>query len=144
MLKLEAIESAYGQSRILFGIDLDVAAGEVVTLLGRNGMGKTTTIKSIFGLLKPLGGRVVIDGEEPFAEDEWPTVRIGGVDFRTAETCDRCVMATFDPETLAGGKEPIRTLARHRRWDGKTWFGTRLVPLGSGDISLGDEVVPGT
>lgn len=86
---------------------------------------------------------VVIDGAEPFVEDEWPTVRIGGVDFRTAETCDRCVMATFDPETLAGGKEPIRTLARHRRWDGKTWFGTRLVPLGSGEISLGDEVVPG-
>jgi branched-chain amino acid transport system ATP-binding protein len=64
MLKLEAIESAYGQSRILFGIDLTVGAGEVVTLLGRNGMGKTTTIKSIFGLLKPLGGRVVIDGED--------------------------------------------------------------------------------
>lgn len=86
---------------------------------------------------------VVIDGEEPFAEDDWPTVRIGEVEFRTAEVCDRCVMTTIDPETLATGKEPIRTLAQHRRWEGKTWFGTRLVPLGDGRIRLGDEVTPG-
>lgn len=64
MLKVEGLESAYGDSRILFGIDLFVGAGEVVTLLGRNGMGKTTTVKSIFGLLKPRGGRVLIDGED--------------------------------------------------------------------------------
>jgi branched-chain amino acid transport system ATP-binding protein len=64
MLKVEGLEAAYGQSRILFGIDLTVAAGEVVTLLGRNGMGKTTTVKSIFGLLKPRGGRVLIDGDD--------------------------------------------------------------------------------
>ncbi len=86
---------------------------------------------------------VVIEGAEPFAEDGWETVRIGGVDFRTAELCDRCVIATIDPETLAGGKEPTRTLARHRRWDGKTWFGTRLVPLGTGELSVGDEIAPG-
>lgn len=87
---------------------------------------------------------VVIDGEVPFAEDGWSTVRIGDVEFRTAEPCDRCVIATIDPETLAGGKEPTRTLARHRRWDGKTWFGTRLVPLGEGELRVGDEVVPGS
>ncbi|HIZ99765.1 MAG TPA: MOSC domain-containing protein [Candidatus Janibacter merdipullorum] len=85
---------------------------------------------------------VVIDGDIPFEEDAWPTVRIGDVDFRTAETCDRCVMVTIDPETLATGKEPMRTLARHRRWDGKTWFGTRLVPLGAGELRVGDEVAP--
>lgn len=86
---------------------------------------------------------VVIDGDAPFAEDTWPTVRIGDVELRTAEVCDRCVMATIDPETLATGKEPIRTLSRHRRWEGKTWFGTRLVPLGAGELRVGDEVLPG-
>lgn len=85
---------------------------------------------------------VVIDGEEPFAEDDWPMVRIGDVEFRTAETCDRCVMTTIDPETLERGKEPMRTLARHRRWDGKTWFGTRIVPLGDGELRVGDAVTP--
>ena len=62
MLRVEGLESAYGNSRVLFGIDLSVGSGEVVTLLGRNGMGKTTTIKSIFGLLRPSAGRVSIDG----------------------------------------------------------------------------------
>lgn len=85
---------------------------------------------------------IVIDGEEPFAEDAWPTVRIGNLELRTTMLCDRCVMTTIDPSTLAGGKEPIRTLARHRRWDRKTWFGIRLVPLGIGTISVGDAVEP--
>jgi len=85
---------------------------------------------------------VVIDGEEPFAEDAWPTVRIGNLRFRTTMVCDRCVMTTVDPIKLASGKEPIRTLARHRRWDRKTWFGTRLVPLGTGTICVGDAVEP--
>jgi hypothetical protein len=49
-------------------------------------------------------------------------------------------MTTLDPDTAQGGKEPIATLARHRRWDGKTWFGVNLVPDNEGQISLGDEV----
>ncbi|MEH6720798.1 MAG: ABC transporter ATP-binding protein [Aurantimonas endophytica] len=64
MLQVEGLEAAYGESRILFGIDIAVTAGEVVTLLGRNGMGKTTTIRAIFGLLKPTGGQVLVDGED--------------------------------------------------------------------------------
>ncbi|MGY9048103.1 ABC transporter ATP-binding protein [Puniceibacterium antarcticum] len=64
MLQVTGLEAAYGESRILFGIDLSVARGEVVTLLGRNGMGKTTTIKSIFGMVKPTGGQIRIDGKD--------------------------------------------------------------------------------
>lgn len=83
---------------------------------------------------------VVIDGGQPFGEDEWERVRVGDIHFRRSMVCDRCVMTTIDPVTLAGGKEPIRTLARHRRWDGRTWFGIRLVPLGTGTIRVGDLV----
>ena len=64
MLTVERLDNAYGASRILFGVSFEVAAGEVVTLLGRNGMGKTTTIKSIFGLLPPRGGRIVVGGRD--------------------------------------------------------------------------------
>ncbi|MCZ8260903.1 MAG: ABC transporter ATP-binding protein [Beijerinckiaceae bacterium] len=64
MLEVEGLEAAYGDSQILFGVDLAVGQGEVVTLLGRNGMGKTTTIKSIMGLLKPRAGRVRIEGRD--------------------------------------------------------------------------------
>ncbi len=84
---------------------------------------------------------VVVDGADvPFAEDEWKRLRIGEVDFRAVKLCDRCVMTTVDPETTAKGKEPIRTLAKHRRWDGKTWFGVNLIPDGTGRIAKGDPV----
>nr|WP_205304575.1 MOSC domain-containing protein [Nonomuraea montanisoli] len=49
-------------------------------------------------------------------------------------------MTTIDPETQVKGKEPLRTLARRRKWDGKTWFGIRLVPLELGRIRVGDPV----
>jgi branched-chain amino acid transport system ATP-binding protein len=62
MLVVEALQTSYGDSQVLFGMDLNIGKGEVVTLLGRNGMGKTTTIKSIVGLLKPKAGRVSFDG----------------------------------------------------------------------------------
>src|SRR4029453_8322204 len=54
----ENLETAYGASQVLFGIDLDIAAGEVVTLLGRNGMGKTTTVRSIMGLTRAQAGSI--------------------------------------------------------------------------------------
>jgi uncharacterized protein len=85
---------------------------------------------------------VVVDGHEPFAEDEWPFVELGDVRFRVAEVCDRCVVTTIDPTTIARGPEPIRTLSKHRKWDGKTWFGIRLIPETSGAITVGDTVRP--
>lgn len=86
---------------------------------------------------------VVVDGAEPFAEDTWERVSIGGTTYRHGELCDRCVMTTIALDTFETTPEPIRTLARHRRWDGTTWFGVRLVPeLGSarGHIAVGDDV----
>ena len=89
---------------------------------------------------------VVVDGEEPFAEDGWQRLTIGGTTYRQGELCDRCVMTTIAPDTLETTAEPIRTLARHRRWDGTTWFGVRLVPeLDPGavaDVRVGDPVTP--
>jgi branched-chain amino acid transport system ATP-binding protein len=63
MLAVKGLEAGYGGSQVLFGIDLEIGAGEVATLLGRNGMGKTTTVKAIMGLLKPRAGEVTIDGK---------------------------------------------------------------------------------
>ena len=64
MLTLESVETFYGQSQVLFGMDLSVNDGEVVTLLGRNGMGKTTTIRSIMGLTPARRGTIAFDGED--------------------------------------------------------------------------------
>jgi len=62
MLVVEDLRSGYGDSQVLFGIDLAVGEGEVVTLLGRNGMGKTTTVNTIMGLVRPTKGKIVFDG----------------------------------------------------------------------------------
>ena len=62
MLEVSELESFYGASQALFGMELNVQAGEVVTLLGRNGMGKTTTINSIMGIVRPHKGRIGFDG----------------------------------------------------------------------------------
>jgi uncharacterized protein len=84
---------------------------------------------------------VVVDGDlEPFVEDGWRSLRLGESTYRLAEHCDRCVMTTLDPDTALGGKEPLRTLARHRHWDGTTWFGVRLVPTSGGALAVGDQV----
>lgn len=99
---------------------------------------------------EPLGHdrfrpNIVVDGLEPFAEDHWDGLAIGGVELRRTMVCDRCVMTTIDRQTLESAKEPIRTLARHRAWDGATWFGIRLspvLPLPAGaTVRVGDEVM---
>ncbi len=62
MLQVRGLETAYGLSQVLFGVSLDVAEGEVVTLLGRNGMGKTTTVLSLMGVVRPRAGEVRFAG----------------------------------------------------------------------------------
>lgn len=83
---------------------------------------------------------LTIDGHEPFGEDRWTRVRVGEVTFRSAGPVSRCVMTTIDPATITKSKEPIRTLARHRRWDGQTWFAIHLIPDTEGRVSVGDPV----
>ena len=88
---------------------------------------------------------VVVDGfpageDSAFIEDSWAVLSIGAIRFRAAELCDRCVLTTIEPTTRAKGKEPIRTLARHRRWGGAVWFGLRVIPLDEGMLRVGDPV----
>jgi branched-chain amino acid transport system ATP-binding protein len=66
LLRVDGLETSYGRSQILFGIGFVVARGEIVTLLGRNGMGKTTTVRSIMGLTPPRHGVVEFDGRSIF------------------------------------------------------------------------------
>ena len=63
LLEIDSLATAYGMSQVLFGVSLSIAEGEVVTLLGRNGMGKSTTVRSICGLQRPKGGSIRFAGE---------------------------------------------------------------------------------
>src|SRR2546425_8223018 len=64
MLVLENVDALYGQSHVLHGVSIEVRAGEVVGLLGRNGVGKTTTLKAIMGLVGRTGGRITFEGRD--------------------------------------------------------------------------------
>ena len=63
MLSVRAIDAAYGDSQVLFGMSFEIGAGEVVTLLGRNGMGKTTTVRSIMGILPVRAGEILFEDQ---------------------------------------------------------------------------------
>ncbi|HEY5898110.1 MAG TPA: ABC transporter ATP-binding protein [Burkholderiales bacterium] len=62
MLAIRDLETAYGRSQVLFGVSLEIAAAQVVSLIGRNGMGKTTTVKSIMGITPAKAGTITFDG----------------------------------------------------------------------------------
>jgi len=77
MLTVHRLEASYGPSQALFGVDLSVGEGEVVALMGRNGMGKTTTIAAILGLIRPHGGSVRFGGQEIAKLSAHRTARLG-------------------------------------------------------------------
>jgi branched-chain amino acid transport system ATP-binding protein len=77
LLKVRGLEAWYGESHVLHGIDLDVAPGEVMTLLGRNGAGKTTTLKSIMGVIGKRRGSVVLEGTETIGLPSRAIARLG-------------------------------------------------------------------
>ncbi len=77
MLQVRGLQTFYGASQALFGVDLDVAKGEVATLIGRNGMGKTTTIGSILGILRPKTGSVLFEGREVARGPSFRTAQLG-------------------------------------------------------------------
>lgn len=77
MLKVSDLITHYGTSQALFGVDLEFGSGEVATLLGRNGMGKTTTISSIMGIVKATSGSVQFDGEELVGRPSFKIANLG-------------------------------------------------------------------
>ncbi|WP_338693603.1 MOSC N-terminal beta barrel domain-containing protein [Streptomyces sp. Q6] len=83
---------------------------------------------------------VVVAGTAPWAEDDWSRLTIGQVTFRVTKKSGRCVVTTTNQVTAERGKEPLRTLARHRRFGDQLCFGTNLVPESSGTVRIGDPV----
>ncbi|WP_127522653.1 ABC transporter ATP-binding protein [Mesorhizobium sp. Z1-4] len=116
LLKLERIEAGYGQSQALFGVDLEVAEGEVVALMGRNGMGKTTTIRAICNLTPPFGGKVHFAGR---ALKGMAPHRVAKLGIGLVPEGRRCFAALTVEENLVA-------TARPGKWDFRTV--TQLFP----------------
>src|SRR5712692_2378495 len=77
MLEIRGVEAAYGLSRVLHGVTIDAREGEVVSLLGRNGAGKSTTLKAVVGLVDVTGGSVSLDGQDITALPPHEIARLG-------------------------------------------------------------------
>ena len=83
---------------------------------------------------------VVVSGFEPWDEDRWRRIRIGSVSFRVAKPCGRCIVTTTDQATGERGRQPLRMLARHRRFGKSLVFGQNIIPDSPGLIRVGDPL----
>ena len=77
LVEISGLKAGYGNTSVLFSIDLDVTEGQVTTLMGRNGMGKTTTVRCLMGLLKPTAGHIRIGGTEMTGAPPYAVARAG-------------------------------------------------------------------
>lgn len=84
---------------------------------------------------------LVISTETPHEEDDFTTFKIGEVNFKNIKTCERCIMVNNDPDNGKLKKEPLKTLSKYRVVNNSVLFGTNVVSLNSGIISVGDEIV---
>jgi len=114
ILELRDVHAAYGLSRVLFGVSLAIDAGECVCLLGRNGVGKTTTIRSVMGLTPPSAGRVLWKGRDITG---WPPYRVAraGIGFVPEDRrifADLTVAENLDVAARGGREAPGWTVDR--------------------------------
>ncbi len=132
VLRVSNLHAWYGESHVLHGVDLAVRKGEVVTLLGRNGSGRTTTLKTILGLTGRRTGSIVVNGVETIG---WPTYRIAhlGIGYCPEERGIFSSLSveenlTLPPEIARGGMsvEEIYEMFPNLRERRKTSQGTRL------------------
>ena len=119
LLKVQHLEGGYGASQVLFGVGFELRRGEMLTLLGRNGMGKTTTIRAVCGLTRPRGGTVTFRGER--------------VDGRSADEIARLGIALvpegrqiFPNLTV---RENLRAFAENRSQAAQPWTFDRIMAL---------------
>ncbi|MBA3760335.1 MAG: MOSC domain-containing protein [Gemmatimonadales bacterium] len=94
-------------------------------------------------LMNRFRPNLVVAGGEPFAEDNWSNIEIGGVRLRVVKPCARCVVTTTDQATGERGKEPLRTLATYRKVNGEVMFGQNVVHENTGRLRVGDVVTVG-
>jgi len=132
VLRISGLNAWYGESHVLHGVDLTVNKGEVVTLLGRNGAGRTSTLKSILGLVGRRAGSIQVNGQETVT---WPTYRISrlGIGYTPEE---RGIFSSLSveenlmlpPQIAAGGMsvEEIYEMFPNLRERRKTAQGTKL------------------
>jgi branched-chain amino acid transport system ATP-binding protein len=119
MLNVADLHSYYGRAHVLQGVSFEIAAGEVLVLLGRNGAGKSTTMKSLIGLLRPRAGRIVFGGTDVAG---WEPYRIARAGMGYVPEDRRIFTDLTVAENLQVGRQPIRQ-------DRPAWTAEKLFEL---------------
>lgn len=119
MLEVRGVDAFYGDSQVLFGMTIAVRSGEVVTLLGRNGMGKTTTVRAILGIIKPRAGTVTFNGTRL---DRLPSYAVARAGIGLVPE-GRQIFPNLSV------RENLIATARSRRHQGEPWTLERVVEL---------------
>jgi uncharacterized protein YcbX len=91
--------------------------------------------------VKRFRPNIVISTQNAHEEDDFDTFKIGEIQFKNIKTCERCIMVNNDPQNGILKKEPLKTLSKYRKIGNAVYFGTNIVSLNSGIISVGDELV---
>ena len=114
MLKVEGLVAGYGKVQVLHGLDLQVEEGRLVTLIGSNGAGKTTTLRALSGMIKPVSGRIMLDGKDVAGLPSYTITRRGLAHspenrrvFATLSVADNLVMGAFPRLTGARAKGDV-------------------------------------
>ena len=127
LLEVRGLAAAYGRSRVLHEVDLEVGAGEMTSLIGRNGMGKTTTVYAIMGLVPPLGGSVRMAGRELSGQPPW---RIGQAGIGLVPEARQVFPNLTTHENLvATARAPRQGDGRGRESAGGGWTAERVYDL---------------
>ena len=119
MLRVEGLHAHYGRAHILFDLSFEAAAGEVLVLLGRNGAGKSTTLKAVMGLVPPTAGRVLFEGRDIAGREPFEIARLG-LGYVPEER--RIFTELTVMENLEVGRRPVRVGGARRPWTPERLF----------------------
>lgn len=126
-----------------YAIEGDVTSfsdGYPVLIIGESSLADLNARLSVPVGMDRFRPNIVFRGGEPFCEDGFRHVRIGGTEFFGVKSCARCVVTTIDQSTAVAGKEPLATLSTYRSRGNKVHFGMNLLHKGEGEVRVGDEV----
>jgi uncharacterized protein YcbX len=120
---------------------VSLADGYPILLIGQSSLDDVNRRLETAVPMNRFRPNIVVEGGAPFEEDTWKRFRIGSLRMSAVKPCARCVLTTVDQETGVMGTEPLATLSRYRSTNNKVYFGQNILPLGKGQISIGDEIV---
>jgi uncharacterized protein YcbX len=131
----------HGSSRLKETFNVSLADGYPYLLIGSKSLDFLNEKLDDEITILRFRPNIVISSENPHEEDDFKTFKIGEVQFKNVKPCGRCIMVNNDPQNGNLKKEPLRTLSKYRQVDNSVLFGTNIVSLNSGVISVGDEVI---